>query len=79
MTFESEHLCLEQHLDVRQSRDSVDQILRHARLEAPASCEQPDLGNYAREIHRRLACRVAGADERYLLPSAQLHSRGEAQ
>jgi hypothetical protein len=37
-----------------------------------------DLGNYGREIHRRLACRVAGADERYLLPSAQLPFEGRS-
>src|SRR5438093_368588 len=39
----------------------------------PASArEKPDLGHLAREIDDRLARRVAGADQRQLLPGAEL-------
>src|SRR5207237_1196307 len=59
-----------QHLDIRLRPDALDEVARHARLEADAARQQPHLPDAAREIDRRLAGRVAGADEDDLLARA---------
>ena len=56
-------LAPEAHVDVRASRELVDQVPRHALLEALAAVEDRDAARVGREEHRRLPGRVAGADD----------------
>ena len=64
-------LGLGQHLDVRLRRDALDQIARHAGLEAAAAHQQPHLLHLAGQIDSRLSGRIAGADQRHLLAGAE--------
>ena len=52
-----------QHLDVRPRRDLVDEVARHALLEPLAAADDRDAPGVVREEHRRLAGRVARADD----------------
>src|SRR5262245_14839711 len=60
------HLAAQVHHDVRERRDAVDQVARHARLEARAAHEHADLRGLAGEVDHRLAGRVPGAYQRHL-------------
>ena len=71
-SLEGRDLRLQQHLDVSQPADAVDQIARHARAEARAAHEKPHLVDLARQIHDRLPRGVAGAHQRNLLSAAEL-------
>src|SRR2546425_8098451 len=78
VSFKRADLGLRQDFDIGPGRNAVDQIARHTRLQARSAHQKPHLRDPARQIHRRLARGVAGADQRYLLPGAQprLHWRG---
>ncbi len=67
-----------QDFDVRPRGDALDQIARHARIDAGAANDQPDPGDLAGQIHRRLARGIARADQRHVLARAQpsLQRRG---
>ncbi len=64
------------NLHIGQPGDAVDEIARHARLEAPSAHDQPYFCGLTREVHRRLARGVAGADQGHLLRGAQLRFQG---
>src|SRR5262249_50794621 len=59
-------------LDVRLRGDAIDEIARHARRQARAAHQQPDLTHLARQVYRGLTGGVARAHERDLLPGAEL-------
>ena len=71
LSFKGADLGLHEDLDIGQAGNAVDQIARHARLQAGAAHEKPDLGDLARQVHRRLTRGVAGAHQGHLLPGAQ--------
>ncbi len=69
--FQGLDLRLGQHLDVRLCLDALDQVARHGGIQIVAPREQRDLAHVARQEDRRLAGRIAGADERHLLVPAK--------
>ncbi len=54
------------------ARDAVDEVARHAGVEARAAHDQPHLRDLARQVHHGLTGGVAGADQRHLLAGAEL-------
>ena len=64
-------LAVQAHLDVRRGRDRVDQVLRHALLEARAAVEERHPLRVAGEEDRRLAGRVRPADDHHVLVAAR--------
>jgi len=72
VAFEAGDFRPRQHLDVGKSLDAVDQVARHAGLQARPAHQDPDLGDLARQIDHRLTGRIAGAHQGHLLPGAEL-------
>src|SRR6478672_12567620 len=70
--FKSSDGCLRQNFHVRQARNPINEITRHARRKASAAHEEPHLGNLACEINHGLAGRVASTHQGNLLTGAQL-------
>ena len=62
------HLAVQADGDVGLAGDLLDQIARHALLERVAAHQQRHLARVVGEVQRRLAGRVAGADEVHVLP-----------
>src|SRR5581483_12449689 len=66
------------HANVRPRRELVDEVSRHALLEAVAAAEQRHAARVVREEDRGLARRVAGADDVHVEPvtARRLAARG---
>ena len=72
VTFKSSDSRSRQYFYVRQTRNPIDEIPRHPRLQAAPAHQEPHLGSVAREIDRRLSGRVSGAHQGNFLSGAQL-------
>src|SRR5215218_458794 len=72
LSHEFSDLCTGEQLDVLGGRDPVDEILRHAFAQVASPYEQVNPPRASGQKHRRLASRVAPADDRDLLALAPL-------
>ena len=68
--FELAQLLVRQQLDVGGALDAVDQVARHRRRQPRAADQHDHLGRVIGQEHRRLAGRVAAADDHHRLPAA---------
>ena len=67
VAFEPGERSPREDLDIGQPRNTIDQIARHAGAEIRSTHQKPHFLRLACEIDGGLACRIAAADEGYLL------------
>src|ERR1700722_14835372 len=68
---QADDLGAQNHLYVGETRDTVDQVTRHARGKSCSADEEPHLGDLACEICDRLSGGVTRSNQGYLLPCAE--------
>src|SRR4051794_29472286 len=78
VAFGRDRLRVRAHVDVRDRRDLLDQVVRHRLLQAVAAHEHRDLARVAGEVHGGLPGGVRAADDHHMLvlARARLGERG---